>query len=89
MKHYIFSLSDPVWTAPVVGSASTSIDENSDTGTSVTELTATDGDSDQLTYSITSQTYGDNFEIDTNIVKVKAGAVLDYESHTSHELVFR
>ena len=70
--------------------ASPAIDEGSATATSVFTLEATDADGgDTLTYTIVSQTHGDNFELSGTQLQVKAGASLDYETHTSHDLVFR
>ncbi len=64
--------------------SSSNIDENASTGTVAATLSATDADvGDTFTYNIATN---DNFEIDGNQVKVKAGADLDYESDQSHDV---
>ena len=61
--------------------------ENAPTGTLITTLSGVDPDGDVLTYSIVG---GDsNFEIVDNEIRVKAGASLDYETATSHNLTIR
>ena len=69
-----------------IGVSVSSIDENSSDGTVVATLSATDANAlDSHTYSMTSDTSG-FFEIVGNEVRVKAGANLDYETASSHNI---
>ncbi len=62
----------------------TAVDENASTGTVVAKLSATDEDSgESFTYTVADN---NNFEIDGNQIKVKAGADLDYETEQNHKL---
>ncbi len=66
----------------------TSVTENSTAGTVVGTATATDPDSGEtFTYALTDDA-GGRFEIDadTGVITVAAGADLDFESQTSHNL---
>ena len=63
-----------------------SVQENAAAGTVVATLGATDPDAgDTFTYALTSDPSG-LFEIVGNEVRVKAGASLDFEAATSHEV---
>ena len=63
-----------------------SVQENAAAGTVVATLGATDPDAgDTFTYALTSDASG-LFEIVGNEVRVKAGASLDFEAATSHEV---
>ncbi len=63
-----------------------SVDENAAAGTVVATLATTDADSgDSFTYALTSDASG-FFEIVGDQIRVKAGADLDYEANTSHEV---
>ena len=79
-------------TAPggAVLSGGGSVAENSPAGTVVATLTAPDADGDPLTYQITDASgtpvIDSRFEIVGSEVRVKAGADLDFESATSHDL---
>ncbi len=69
-----------------IGVSGGSVNENSGIGTVVATLSTTDANAlDSHTYSITSDPSG-FFEIVDNEVRVKAGASLDYETATSHNI---
>ncbi len=79
-------------TAPtdVVVATGGSVAENSEGGSVVATLTATDVDGDTLTYMLTDAdgkpAVDDNFEIVGNEVRVKDGAALDFEGQDTHEI---
>ena len=77
--------SAPVWDTPP-GDISINKSENINVGETILDLGATYTGGGTLTYSIVSQTNGDHFEIDGTTVKLKAD--LDYETYSSHVLVF-
>ncbi|WP_112662090.1 M10 family metallopeptidase C-terminal domain-containing protein [Microvirga flavescens] len=62
-----------------------SILENAAAGTVIGTLSARDGDGDALTYTLTDDA-GGRFEIRDGRLVVKAGAVLDYETASSHKI---
>jgi hypothetical protein len=68
------------------------VDENSTAGTVVATLSATDADSaipsETASYAITNDPSG-YFEIVGNEVRVKAGATLDFETDTSHDITIQ
>ncbi len=64
------------------------VDENAAAGTSVGVLSTTDPDTpDSFTYSIVGA--DTRFEIDGSTLRVKAGAVLNHEAATSHDVTIR
>ena len=73
--------------APIdIAFSNSSIDENSAAGTVVATLSSVDPNAgDTHTYAITSDPSG-FFEIVGNEVRVKAGADIDYETATSHDI---
>ena len=67
------------------------VDENAVTGTVVATLSAVDADAgDTFTYALVdgsgNPVTDGNFEIVGNEIRVKAGATIDYEAATSHDL---
>ena len=72
----------PAFSAPVDGSNTATIDENSPGGTSVFDVTYADEDSDPLTLTILSQSGGTNFMLTNSQLQVAGGAALDFESGT-------
>jgi Ca2+-binding RTX toxin-like protein len=66
--------------------SSSSVDENSSAGTVVATLSTTDNALDTHTYSITKDPSG-LFEISGDQIVVKAGADIDYEDATSHDIL--
>ena len=63
-----------------------SVNENATAGTTVATLSTVDADaSNSFSYTITSDPSG-FFEISGNQIQVKAGASIDYESATSHNV---
>jgi hypothetical protein len=68
-----------------------SVNENSVKGTSVGVITASDPDSDTLTYSITEGNLNDAFAIgkESGEITVNDSAPLDYETTTSYTLTVR
>ncbi len=75
--------------SPSVASGGT-VNENSEAGTVVATLAASDADGDTLTYAITdtdgNPVTDSNFEIIGNEIHLRGGADLDYETATSHSL---
>ncbi len=71
---------------PVIADQTFSVDENSPAGTSVGTVTATDPDSDTLTYSITDGNTNGTFAIDskTGEITVNEGSQLDYETTAAY-----
>lgn len=71
--------------APTLADTTLNVDENSSTGTNVGNINITNpGDSPIIEISFTG-VGSENFQIDTNgLVKVKAGANLNYESVTTY-----
>ncbi|MEP1243380.1 MAG: cadherin domain-containing protein, partial [Lentilitoribacter sp.] len=65
--------------------SSDSVDENSASGTVVATLSATDNALDSHTYTITNDPSG-LFEISSDQILVKAGADIDFEGATSHDV---
>ncbi|MEP3418307.1 MAG: cadherin domain-containing protein, partial [Lentilitoribacter sp.] len=65
--------------------SATSIDENSSAGTVVATLSAEDNSLDVQSYTITNDPSG-FFEISGDQVVVKAGADIDFENATSHDI---
>ncbi|MEP4152640.1 MAG: cadherin domain-containing protein, partial [Lentilitoribacter sp.] len=65
--------------------SSDSVDENSASGTVVATLSATDNALDSHTYTITNDPSG-FFEISGDKILVKAGADIDFENATSHDV---
>ena len=62
------------------------VQENAAAGTVVATLGATDPDAgDSFTYTLASDPSG-KFEIVGDEIRLKAGATLDYETASSHEL---
>lgn len=75
--------------APEIDDQIFSIDENSESGTVVGIITASDPDGDALTFEIDSDNNTDQFHIDAESgqVIVSDGAILDFESTASYTLV--
>ena len=64
-----------------------SLDENAEAGTVVANLSATDEDEGEVfSYALTDDPSG-NFEIVGNQIRVKEGAVIDYEDSSEHNLM--
>lgn len=63
--------------------------ENAAAGTTVGALTATDVDSPAVTNFTLIDSAGGRFVIDAGTLKVAAGAALDYETATSHQITVR
>ena len=88
---YVISVSDVNEHAPVVGDQTLNIDENTATGTTLTTLTASDGDVtgsvDQ--WAIVSGNNEGLFILDpvTGVLEVASGAVLDAETDGLHTVV--
>ena len=94
--HLIKWLSDfftetvPVFGAPVAGSATASVPENSPAETSVFDVVTSDADGNAPSLTLLSQDPGNNFELVGSQLRVADGAVLDFESvTTSYTVVFR
>jgi Ca2+-binding RTX toxin-like protein len=72
-----------------IGSVGNAVDENAASGTVVATLSATDADSgiasETATFAMTNDASG-FFEIVGNEVRVKAGATLNYEAASSHDI---
>ncbi|KAK3109056.1 hypothetical protein FSP39_021996 [Pinctada imbricata] len=84
-RHIVVYGADPVFTTPSGGTATTSVDEDVATGTSVFSVTATDADvGDVLTYSVTGSAVS-HFTIDGQIIKTSN--TFDYESTTSYDVL--
>ncbi|MCY4279286.1 MAG: carbohydrate-binding protein, partial [Acidimicrobiaceae bacterium] len=67
-----------------------SVDENTASGADVgAALTATDPDSDTLTYSIASGGDGASFAVDATTGQLRTSAALDYETAASHALTLQ
>ena len=63
-----------------------SVNENATAGTTVATLSTVDADaSNSFSYTLTSDPSG-FFEISGNQIQVKAGASIDYETATSHNV---
>jgi len=73
---------------PAVSSGTFSVNENSAGGTSLGTISASDPDSDSLTYSITSGNTGNTFAINSGSgqLTVADGGQLDYEDTTGYGL---
>ena len=69
------------------GSTTANIAENAAVGDVIMTLSATDGDSNPLTYSLV--TVSTDFEVVVQQLKVKAGASLDYETTQTYTLTVR
>jgi VCBS repeat-containing protein len=84
----------PVNDAPNIEDVSVSMNENADSGTSVTNVSDSfsgidfDRDGDAITYSITGGNDDDIFEINssTGEITIATGKTLDYESASVHNL---
>ena len=63
--------------------------ENVDIDTTFFQVTATDSDTDTLTYSIVSGNSTNLFDINTGDGKITFNRALDYETATSHDLTVR
>ena len=73
--------------SPVFGSTSAvSLAENVSTGTSVATVSATDDESETITYSITAGNTGNAFTINSSTGVITTAAALDYETTTSYTL---
>ncbi len=72
----------PVLTPP----QAVTVDENAQTGTLLSTLSATDADGDVLSYSISAGNTGGLFAIDSATGAITVAGTLDYESATSHTL---
>ena len=72
-------------------SISFSIAENNADAATVGTVTATDAESDTLTYSLASGGDNDSFTIDSadGTIKVKSGVTLDYETQSSYTVTAR
>ncbi len=77
--------------APVVNDQSFAVDENSANGTVVGTVSASDQDGDTLSYSILTGNDASEFAIDpgTGVITIADSSGLDYETHSSLELVIQ
>lgn len=84
------SASDLLQVAPTgISASSVRVAENSAAGTSVGTLSATDANAlDSFTFALTSDASG-FFEIIGNKLKVKAGADLDWETASNHDITVK
>ncbi|KAL4231425.1 Protocadherin Fat 4 [Mactra antiquata] len=80
----------PVFTAPPVGGASTSIPENEAAGATVYTFAVTDDDNapNPLTTTISNNDHSTLFVISGSDLLVQAGATFDYETSPSYTLTF-
>ncbi|WP_312473279.1 cadherin domain-containing protein [Neobacillus sp.] len=76
---------------PAATDTTFTVDENAPTGTTVGTITASDLDSDSLTYSILSGNSNHVFELNsaTGEIKVADGSLLDYETTQSYTLAIQ
>ena len=73
--------------SPVISNTSAvSLAENVSTGTSVATVSASDAESETITYSITAGNTGNAFTINSSTGAITTAAALDYETTTSYTL---
>ena len=73
--------------APVISNTSAvSLAENVSTGTAVSTISASDAESETITYSITAGNTGNAFTINSSTGAITTAAALDYETTTSYTL---
>ena len=73
--------------SPVISNTSAvSLAENVSTGTSVATVSASDAESEAITYSITAGNTGNAFTINSSTGAITTAAALDYETTTSYSL---
>ncbi len=73
--------------SPVISSTSAvSLAEDVSTGTSVSTISASDAESETITYSITAGNTGNAFTINSSTGAITTAAALDYETTTSYNL---
>ena len=73
--------------APVISNTSAvSLAENVSTGTSVATVSASDAESEAITYAITAGNTGNAFTINSSTGAITTAAALDYETTTSYTL---
>ena len=73
--------------SPVISNTSAvSLAEDVSTGTSVSTISASDAESETITYSITAGNTGNAFTINSSTGAITTAAALDYETTTSYNL---
>jgi hypothetical protein len=70
----------------ISNTSAVSLAENVSTGTSVATVSASDAESETITYAITAGNTGNAFTINSNTGAITTAAALDYETTTSYSL---